>query len=90
MPYTTGPPATAPYSTTPQFCHPSTRARIIEYSRYAKLVYNVHRALNRRERWRKPSNRAVDCAILVDRVDSVFSKNAGDLSSPYSHPIPAG
>lgn len=56
---------------------------MIEYSRYAKLVYNVHRALNRRERWRKASNRAFDCAIFVDKVDRVFSKNAGELSSPY-------
>ena len=32
-----GPPATAAYSTEPQFLQPTIRARIIEYRRYAKV-----------------------------------------------------
>jgi hypothetical protein len=91
--YNAGPPATAAYSVIPQFCQPRTRAKMIEYSRYAKVVYRVHRALKRRACRRWLSSRVVVCVILADRVDRVFSNDAGELSSPCgdeldSHHLP--
>lgn len=47
------------------------------------MVYSVQRALKRREFWRWVSKRAVESLIFVERAASVFSKCAGELSSPW-------
>lgn len=48
---------------------------------YAKVVYKVHITLILRELWRKRSPRALALVILADRVESVFSKPAAEVSS---------
>ena len=80
--YTKGLLAIAVYSNALQFFHPTTRKRMITQRRYAKLVYRVHNALNRRPRCRSESNCDCDLDILVAKADKVFSNEAGELSSP--------
>lgn len=48
-----------------------------------KIEYNVHNAVNRRDCCRVLSKRVDACVIFVDRADSVFSNDAGELSSPF-------
>lgn len=46
-----------------------------------KIEYNVQSAVRRLERWRSLSSFAVAFDILVDKAESVFSKDAGEESS---------
>lgn len=81
MSYTTGPPTSPAYSTTPHSLHPTTKTRTTEQSRYAKLVYKVQSAPNLRELCLRESSLVLVLFILVERVESAFSKEAGELSS---------
>ena len=79
----TGPPATVVYSTGPQFLQPTTNTSSRKHSRYAKLEYSVHSALSRLKRCLRPSRVVVDFVILDDKVERLFSNEAGEVSSPY-------
>lgn len=61
--YTTGEPATAVYSTAPQFLHPTTNANTTTHNIYAKLVYSVHSATLLLECWFKVSS--CNCAFVI-------------------------
>ena len=52
-----------------------------EQRRYAKLVYKVQSALNLRDVCLRDSSLVLVLLILVESVDSTFSKEAGELSS---------
>lgn len=78
-----GLPARPVYSKTVKSFQPITKSAMTNTTMYAKLEYNVHNAFTRLPRSLRESSCDCDFEIFSANADSVFSKEAGELSSRY-------
>lgn len=78
-----GEPTTPAYSYRSQLRQPVTRRRIARDRMYAKLVYRVHKALNRLDCAASFCCATVVLEILVASAERVFSNEAVGDSSLY-------